>query len=315
VLKRVLRVVRHLTAYDVTLLHFGALPDDPLVNAVAPSLHMHVLQDATPAAIAQFLREQAPPYVVFGEAPLSGALRVVYRVAESLGIRQACIDNYYGDFVLPAFQREWPRISRWLLLGLEDRRAAPDDIRFEIVPPLLDVPRNNGSHRDRVVILGYDADTLRSGVTLLGRLPMTLRADVHTVEPWLGRMRAWAASSGRDVRVSPLPTDEQLAESLAHAAFVVCKNGFQQMVESLFLGAPVIARVCGGGVDDELIAPQLRRWIRYVKDDQALGSVLFDAALWLAAPPAVPWRELGLRRGDESASAFAAARLAAQLQS
>jgi hypothetical protein len=307
VLKRVLRLARHLTGrYDITLLHFGFVPDDPLIAETFPSLRVRIATDEAPASVEQFLARLAPRYVVFGEAPLSGILRRVYRIAEARRLRQAAIDNYYGDIAVSAFCRGWPAIDRWLLLGLEDRRAASGDVVVDIVPPLLDPPRGAVRPRRGVTVLGYDGATLESAMELLERLPRSTPATVYTVPPWIEQWSVWSAARRRPITVSGLPTDDSLSTALAESALVVCKNGFQQMIEALLLGAPVVARTCTGGVAAELLPEKVRRWVRYV-DGQDVRGVLLDASLWVASPARLPWT--GLAEQGAAGTGYAASRL------
>lgn len=309
VLKRVTRLARHLIGkYDITLLHFGFIPDDPLIAETLPLLCVRIATEEDPASVERFLAELAPRYIVFGEAPLSGVLRRVYRIAASHGLRQAAIDNYYGDLSVWSFCRGWPAIDRWLLLGLDDRRAASGDIVVDIVPPLLDPPRGAVRARAGVTVLGYDDDTLRSAMELLERLPPPTLATIYTLPASIESVSAWAAAGRRHVDVSGLPTDESLSSALAESALVVCKNGFQQMIEALLLGAPVVARTCTGGVAAELLPENMRRWVRYVGDGDDVRSVLLDACLWVASPARLPWNELAERGAN--GTGYAASRLA-----
>lgn len=304
VLKRVLRLTESLLAScELHLLHFGYLPaDDPLVARVLPALQLHAATDMEAPAVAALLQRLQPDVVVFGEAPFGGALRTVHRVARRMEQRQAAIDNYYGEFAHGMFPREWPSIAKWLLLGIDQRQRSPEG-DIAVVPPLLAPPAAAAASREGVVILGYDLDTLRTGVALMRRLPSDCRAELYTHERWLKHL---PKDSLPRIRLRPLPDDAGLADALARARLVVCKNGFQQMIEALALGAPVIARVCGGGVDEHLLGAHLRRGIRYVSHEQRIGEVLLDAALWLVAPPPMPWSAVP---APASPAAFASSRL------
>ena len=312
VLKRVMRLARHMVGrYDITLLHFGFIPDDPLIAETLPLLRVRIATDEYPASVERFFADLVPRHVVFGEAPLSGVLRRVYRIAAAQGLRQAAIDNYYGDLSVWTFCRGWPGIDRWLLLGLDDRRAASGDVVVDIVPPLLDAPRGASRPRSRVTVLGYDDETLRSAMELLERLPPSTVATIYTIPVSIEPVSAWASAGRRRVEVSVLPTDESLAIALAESALVVCKNGFQQMIEALLLGAPVVARTCTGGVAAELLPESVRRWVRYVGDGEDVRGVLLDACLWVASPARLPWSELG--ELSPTRTSYAASRLATLL--
>ena len=309
VLKRVMRLARHLVGeYDITLLHFGFLPDDPLIAETVPMLRVLVGLDANPASLEHLLVELAPRYVIFGEAPLSGTLRRVHRITESCGLHQAAIDNYYGDISVSQFCREWPSIDRWLLLGLDDRRARGGDVIVDVVPPLLDPPRGAVQTRNGVTILGYDSATLRSGLELLDRLPPSTPAIVYTLPPEIEATFAWVAARRRPVAVHGLPTDESLSIALAQSALVICKNGFQQIIEALLMGAPVVARPCEGGVVPELLPADVRRWVRYIDERDDVRGVLLDASLWVASPARLPWSVLAER--GTAGTGYAAQRLA-----
>ncbi|HEX2094362.1 MAG TPA: hypothetical protein VHG28_18305, partial [Longimicrobiaceae bacterium] len=103
--------------------------------------------------------------------------------------------------------------------------------------------------------------------------------------------------------VVPLPEDGELRAMLAASQIVVCKSGFQQMVESLAVGAPVLAVAAAGSVPEVWLDPVLRRFIRYLPaPGDRWGRSLLAAAAWLGARPEMPWTETLTRIADPAAS-------------
>jgi hypothetical protein len=256
--------------------------------------------------IARMLDEVQPEAVIFGETPLRGSMRLAHRVAGMRGAWQICIDNYYGDYAGSFFPTEWPRIDRWMLLGLmADGRAGMSNGNVEIVPPLVRFPPGGAEGpRDRVAILGYDKQTLLMGALLLRRLPPGQLADIIVSPEWeslIGKQRGSLGRPGH--RVMVLPKDEDLSRALSSARVVMGKAGYQQVVESVALGAPIVCQICGGGIDMGLIAPQMKPYVRFVADEKDLERVMFDVAGWLLDPPRLPWAGLGAQVPDPAAHA------------
>lgn len=309
VFKRCMRLIQHLLAdFEIHLINFGPLPDkDALFSELRPHLHVPNFSDENLGnELMRIFSELAPEAVVFGETPLRGSMRLAHRVASARGLWQVCIENYYGDFSNRFFPSEWPRIDRWLLLGLmASGRAEASGERVEIVPPLVGFPSGQEQTvRDRVVILGYDKQTLLMGTRLLRRLPADQKIDILVSPEWesfLDKQRGELARPGR--RILVLPKDHEIYDSMSRARFVLGKAGFQQVVESISLGAPIVCQLCGGGVDEGLIDTYLKPYVRFIATEDDLERVMFDIAGWLLAPPDLPWAKLGLQVPEPRAHA------------
>lgn len=310
VLKRCLRLIRHLPGeIEPHLLHFGKLPlEDPEFGALRSRLHVHDDRDGPSGGVPALLTKLGKPCLVLGEAPLAGRMRRTYQSASAVGVRQVGIDNYYGEFTIGHLGERWPGVERWLLIGLPERPQMKS--RFgELVVPLTVLPAKfrPPPTRNRVCILGYDERTLCTGIQLLSRLPISTGADVflqprsqHVFE--LLRRQLQHA----DVQVTPAPSDPELFASIARSKFVICKNGFQQIVECLHLGSPVVCQVCPGGVDYELLSDWLRPFVHYVRDPHDLGDALLQVMFWMAKSPEIP-RTAG--RADSNGARAAARKL------
>lgn len=313
VFKRCLRLMQHLASdFELHLVNFGPLPErDTLFASLRPRLTLHEeFSEDLGNDLSRMFEELAPAAVVFGETPLRGSMRLAHRVASMRGLWQLCIENYYADFSGRFFPSEWPRIDRWLLLGLmPDGRAGMSAEKVEVVPPLVRFPPGGSAGvKDRVTILGYDKQTLLMGAILLRRLPPDQKVDIIVSPEWeelIGKQRSTLGRPGH--RVMVLPGDEELSRAISSAKVVMGKAGYQQVVESVTLGTPIIAQMCGGGIDGGLIAPHMKPYVRFVATEEDLEGVMFDVAGWLLDPPRVPWASLGAQVPDPSA--YAAGRM------
>jgi hypothetical protein len=308
IFKRCLRLIRHLLDdFEIHLVYYGPLPEeDALFSAIHPRIQVHdPAGDELGEALVAIFAAVRPAAFIHGEAPLRGSMRLSHRIASSLGLWQICIDNYYGEFLTSVLSAEWPRIDRWLLLGLTDGGTAGAGGRIEIVPPFVRFPAEHGrAPRDRVVVLGYDKRTLLTGVRLIGRLPATEKVDILIAPLW----RSFLAGLGLDLsrpglRVLVLPGDEELYASLSRARLAVGKAGFQQVVECISLGTPILCQYCGGGIDASLLPAWLHLFVRFVDGEEDLPGVLFDIAGWLLETPGSAWSDLASRVAEPTAHA------------
>lgn len=308
IFKRCLRLIRHLADdFEIHLVNYGPLPDeDVLFRELRPRIRVHEpTGDELGEDLVAIFDAVAPAAVVHGEAPLRGSMRLSHRIASARGLWQICVDNYYGDLLTSVLCSEWPRIDRWLLLGLAGADAANPGGAVEIVPPFVRFPATyERAPRDRIVVLGYDKRTLLTGVRLLGRLPAAARVDILIAPQW----RRFLAGSGLDLsrpglRVLVLPGDDDLYASLSRARLAVGKAGFQQVVECVSLGTPILCQYCGGGIDSSLLPAHLHPFVRFVDGEADLPGVLFDVAGWLLETPASGWSDLAARVGDPTVHA------------
>jgi hypothetical protein len=317
ILKRALRLISHLLGeFEIHLVNFGPRPEaDPLFAAMSRRIELHETPDSgLGEALHSLFARLAPRAVVLCESPIRGSMRMAHRVASRLGLRQIGLDNYYGPLFTISLLRGWPRIDRWLLLGLtEDGSPRLEDGPIEVVPPLVRFPPGFGSlPRDRIAVIGYDRDTLATGGRLLARLPAGQAADLFVAPEGEDLLREQGFDPGLPgVRVLVLPPDDELYGSLARSRVVFSKAGFQQIVEGILMGAPVVCQLCGGGVERTILGDYLLPYVRFVASADELPGVLLDVACWLARPPASRWA--GLAASLEDPIAFAAERLAAAI--
>jgi hypothetical protein len=315
IFKRCLRLLsRLLDDFDVHLVNFGPLPEtDPLFAAVRPRLAIHPPpEEDLGTHLHDLFSDLGPVAVVLGETPIRGSMRLAHRVATALGIWQIALDNYYGPLFPPSLTRDWPRVDRWLLLGLtEDGGPHWKEGPFEVIPPLIRFPEGfGGLERDRIAVVGYDKQTLLSGVELLRRLPRKQKADFFIAPEWRGFLERQRLDWGRPgLRVLALPPDAELYDSFARSRLLLGKAGFQQVVEGLLLGAPIVCQACGGGLEEVILASYLKPYVRFLRRPEELPALLLDLAVWLTAPPVERWARAAEEVGDPLA--FGAGRLAA----
>jgi hypothetical protein len=318
IFKRCMRLITGLLDdFEIHLVNFGPLPEtDGLFAEVAPRITIHPTpSEGLGDALAEIYTRLAPAAVILGETPLRGSMRMAHRVASAMGLWQVGLDNYYGPVSVAALPREWPRVDRWLLLGLTEDGAPTQRLGpFEVVPPLLRFPADFGAAappRDRVVVIGYDKQTVLTAGRLLGCLPPGLAVDFFIAPQWeeYRRRTAGARLAERPVQVFVLPPDGELHRSLGRARFVLGKAGFQQVVEGILLGAPIVCQAAGGGLESVILANYLQPYVRFVASEDDLGGVLMDLAFWLVAPPITRWSRVAAEIPDTIA--FGARRLAA----
>ncbi len=314
VLKRCLRLIQELVEdFEIHLLNFGPLPDkDPLVKAMLSRIYLHhFLNPELGPAIMDIYQKLQPNSIILGEAPLAGSMRTAYRVGVSLGLNQIGIDNYYGRFSTGLLKAFWPGVDRWLQIGLlENGQPNLSLDKIEIVSPLIRFPVNFGNlARDRICLLGYDQQTLQMGLRLIPKLPPSEKMDIFVSPTFEGYMERLVGSNSRgpNLRIHGLPTDSYLCQVIAMSKFMIAKNGFQQIVEGVNLGAPVICKVAPGGVDELLLPKHLKPFIRYVQTEQDMDRIMVDMMLWLARSPSIPWARRRPHIADPVA--FAASRL------
>jgi len=318
IFKRCLRLITGLLGdFEIHLVNFGPLPEtDGLFAEVAPRIAIHPTPDLRLGdALHDLYARLDPAAVVLGETPIRGSMRMAHRVASAMGLWQIGLDNYYGPTFPASLANDWPRVDRWLLLGLTEG-GAPTERRgpFEVIPPLLRFPAGFGESapaRDRAVVIGYDKQTVLTAARLLGCLPPGLAVDFFIAPQWEAflRRQAGARLAERPVTVFTLPPDGELHRSLARARFVLGKAGFQQVVEGILLGAPVVCQAAGGGLESVIVANYLQAHVRFVASEDDLGRVLLDLAFWLVAPPITRWSRMAAEVPDTIA--LGAARLAA----
>jgi len=309
IFKRCTRLMRHLVGqFEIHLVNYGPLPvEDSLFCEVAPQIQVHEPpEEELGEWLERLMRSLEPRAVVLGETPLRGSMRLSHRVASHLGLHQIAIENYYGEFLQWFLPAQWPRIDCWLLLGLlPDGRPGLSTPRVEVVPPFVRFPADYGQHpRDRICIMGYDKQTLLTGSRLVGRLARDQRVDFFIAPQWRGYLQRQGLDfSHPRLTVHVLPTDEQLYTSMSRSRLLLGKAGFQQVVESISLGAPVICQAAGGGLEDDLVPPYLRPLVRFVETEEHLDALMPDVASWLLDSPASRWSGLAEQVADPIAYA------------
>jgi hypothetical protein len=290
VIKRCARLIAGLPRCDLEpqLLHFGPMPQhDPLLAEVLPSLEGHTIGSTNSEdALRQLYARIKPDVLVLGEGPGEGMMGTASNVAAAEGIPQICVENFYSPRQPDLFVRFSPAIDQWLLLGLPNGspfgRISP---RAVLAPPLL--PEDVALPRDRakVTILGYDPTVARVGLEFLHRLPTGTTARL------IGRLPPGIEKPGTapPASIVPPPTDAELRGFLQTSRLIICKSGFQQMVESLASGTPAIVHDAAGGVPEFWLHGSLRPFLRYFPANGDWSRVLAAAGIWLSRRPSMPW--------------------------
>jgi hypothetical protein len=278
VFKRCTRLMAQLTGdFHVHLVNFGPLPEaEAHFESFRHRITIHEApEEGLGEALHTLLERVQPRAVILGEAPLRGKMRLAHRVAAGLGLWQIGLENVFDRRWPDYGEREWPAIDRWLLIGLLEN-GFPERLTGKTlaVPPLVRFPPDFGTlERDRVTIIGYDVQSLRMGIRVLQLLPQDARADLFISPQGRGLVE-----SGPNLHVFELPGDATIFDSIAHARFVVGKSGYNQIAESLLLGAPILARVRGGAMRDEWILPHMRPYVRILSSEDELSADLLPEA-------------------------------------
>lgn len=300
VFKRCVRLMPGLLErFEIHLVNYGPLPErDALFDEVAPRITVHAPsedRDCLGISLFKLMKELKPAAVVLGETPLRGNMWLSHRVAASLGIRQLCIENYYGSFVRTYLPAEWPDIHNWLFIGLlPEGEGELRSMRMRTVAPLIRVPPLP-SVRNRVCVFGYDEATLRAAAKLL--------------ECWTGEVDYIIAPQWRGLagelpgRILELPSDEAVRNCLAEARFVIGKAGFQQIVEAIVFGAPIVCRAAGGGVTAEFLPDCLKPFVRFIHNDREIPVLRESLLAWLDALPPNRWAKAAQTGRDPAADA------------
>ncbi|MES1241167.1 MAG: hypothetical protein ABUT39_06060 [Acidobacteriota bacterium] len=324
VLKRFLRLVRYLPpeAVEVHWLHGGYLPEhDPMVREWLPRLNRYAPSGECLNAPGAWLRPRLgrlrwrvgkawhppgrsekprltrlfsklrPDLVVLMESPLAGFLLEASEVAQELGLPQVAMDNYMEPGHPDELIRGSPQIERWFLLGLPYRgERGWQGERILLAPPLLAPSPGPASERADVTILGYDPKVGEDGVTLAGLLPAgTVARLLGPPLPEEVRERYRRQAGGARLLFAPMPDEADYRASLEGSSLVVCKNGFQQIVECLAVGTPVIVSE-GSGVPGCFLSEEILRFTRYLPPDQGLWDDAVGLARgWMSERPAMPW--------------------------
>lgn len=233
-----------------------------------------------------------PDVLVLGECPLSGLLKKASLVAHELGIPQICIDDYLGPDQPDQYRRSAPWVDQWFLTGLPlETQWGRQSAQIVVAPPLLPAVADNESSPVDVVILGYDPRIARLGLQLLARLPSGTTARlIHAELSAEQRTNLQQLASAHTVEFISLPTETRLRSLLKNAKIVICKSGFQQIVESLAVGTPVLACEARGAVSELFLTDLLRPFVHYVPtQSNQWADMLAKASYWLTQRPLMPW--------------------------
>ncbi len=296
VMKRCIRLLHQWqhSGMDLYLLNFGELPkDDPLVIQTLPHITIGHLKDNEATTLLQSLRQLAPDVIVLGEGPGNGKMLELSRFATRLNIPQICIENYYNQDQPAFFKKESPWLDQWLLLGIPlDNQFGRISEHAVLVPPLIrQADKVVENQKPVVTILGYDPNVVKLGFELMERLPRNKKVRLvysRKIKPLLIDIKF--RYPDLDIEYCTLPSEKQLSAYIAGSALVVCKSGFQQIVECLSLGTPVALYEAPGAVPEILLAKDFLPYAVYFPRNGAKWeSILLKSAFWLMQRPKMPW--------------------------
>ena len=296
VFKRCLRIIERMSdEFDVHMLHFGALPvDDPVFRRVAPRITFenNIAGENLREKMIAYYEKIGPKAVIFGESPCAGSMLMAYRTAPANGTRLIAIDNYYGHLIGLITAAGFHRVQRWLFLGLlPEGKIDRARWRYDVAPPLVRAaPELGRAQRDRICVLGYDRATLVMAHDILSHLPAGEKVELFLSD------QAEALTEG--LAFDKLPhelirtynaTDADLFTSFARAKVVLGKAGFQQIVESIAMGAPIVCQMYKTGVITLLVPRYLRQYVELVDKQKDRERAMPRIAEWVRNPVPAPW--------------------------
>ncbi len=316
VLKRCMRLASAMSdAYEISLLNFGPVPPaDPLFQRIAHRVEV-VSTPENRAGLEALYARVKPAAVVFGEAPCRGMMREAYRAATHCKVQQIGIENCYLRPLNRLTQLRFLHIRRWLLLGLLSRgRNTSKSLGFEVVPPLIQLPAARSTPRNRIVVNGYDPQTLVMAFEILSSIPPGEVVDFFVPDT--------GVELGSDLPFSSLPhefrfhrtaTDRQLSESITQAKLVLGKAGFQQIVESIMLGSSIVCQMYDSGVYPFMLPLHLKSHVQLVLTREDLARAMPRIRAWITEPAASVWP--GSMNHTPDPVSLAAGRLEAMIRS
>jgi hypothetical protein len=295
VFKRCLRIIERMHQdYDVHMLHFGALPaEDPVFQRVRGRITVEnsIAGENLRERMTAYYSEIQPHAVIFGECPCAGSMLMAYRTAPRRTARLIGIDNYSGHWLSMLTATGFHRVQKWLFLGLlPDGELGLSRWRYAVAPPLVSTPPGLGAARDRVCVLGYDRATLVAAYDILSKLPPGENVELFLSDD----VDALTAGLPYDKLPHKLTrtfnaSDAALFDSFARAKVVLGKAGFQQIVESIALGAPIVCQMYETGVRNILVPGYLRPYVRLVWTPEDRAKAMPKIAEWVRSPAPLPW--------------------------
>lgn len=188
--------------------------------------------------------------------------------ANSRKIPVVVVDNMYSSPQLTeyAYTNVLSYADKLMLLGLSVLAGKVKDEQITVVPPLIDTPKhtpeeardyvrkklNIPEHKKIVLCVSYNEHVLPMVRKLAEKFP-------HTEFILLGA----EATTEKNLRSEQVANAEEIVRLILGSDLVLCKMGYQQMLEVLSLGKPLITLGKEKG---------LRKWWL----DNSLAEVLFD---------------------------------------
>src|SRR2546427_8110891 len=144
--------------YEIHLVNFGPVPqDDGTFAPLRSKVEIHQLPERSLGdELWELYGAVRPRALVLGEAPLRGNMRLSHRVASRRGLWQIAVENQYAPWVGRAMVRAFPRIDRWLLLGLPGEAGLGDPVgpTEGLPPPVGRGGAGRRGGRDRLWLTG-----------------------------------------------------------------------------------------------------------------------------------------------------------------
>ncbi len=136
-----------------------------------------------------------------------------------------------------------------------------------LLPPKEEKSYEESEHGICITILGYDPNAAELGIQLVRNFPQNIKARLiysESTKKHLYFHKKWIKVTMSFLQGSP--TESELVLYINSSRIVICKSGFQQMVECLAMGAPVVVYDAPGGIPEIFLAGPMRKYVRYLPD-------------------------------------------------
>jgi hypothetical protein len=204
-------------------------------------------------------------------------MRLTYKAASRCGIPQFGLESFYNRPIARGMQLAFPDVRRWLMLGLVDSlRPAPCSWGREVVPMLLPpVGGVDPKERHGIVVMGYDRATIETAFEILRLLRPPQTVDVFLVgSPGTLLAGLNLAELPHTIRLHRDAPEPDLYGAVARSRLVLAKSGFTQVVESVSLGASVVARMVPGGIRSFMVPGAARRHVLLLENTRGVPAAM-----------------------------------------
>jgi hypothetical protein len=155
----------------------------------------------------------------------------------------------------------------------------------------MKLPSPTSELRDRIVVNGYDPQTLVMAFEILSSLPHREVVDFFVPGSAVEFGSLPFTSLPREFNFRCATSDAHLSEAISHAKLVLVKGGFQQIVESIMLGSPIVCQMYDSGVYLFMLPLHLRPHVQLVLTREDLARAMPRIGGWVNRPAPIVWAD------------------------